>query len=242
VDRTGTAFDFDPPPGPRQGCSAALIYGAACGGSAMGGQPHPAERQGSLPGLIDLHPALLLRSLGVQPPWSCCGDGLDPQIAPTGAPQLLGYSPLELGCSHRAIWWGRSRSKLASSVRALVTPVHRRAWRCCWMWSTTTPAKATRTVPPSAARLCDALYYQQNESSEYQDVTGCGNTIAGHRPLGRRLIHRVDALLALELGIRWLPLLIWASPSPAARTCCRGSAALFEGGSKPIGAQRPEAW
>jgi len=49
--------------------------------------------------------------------------------------------------------------------------------------------------------FCDRLYYQQNAKGDYQDVSGCGNTIAANRPLVRRLILESLRCWATELGI-----------------------------------------
>jgi glycogen operon protein len=47
----------------------------------------------------------------------------------------------------------------------------------------------------------DSLYYQQSIEGYYQDVSGCGNTIAANRPLVRRLILESLRCWATELGV-----------------------------------------
>ncbi|MEC9028655.1 MAG: glycogen-debranching protein, partial [Cyanobacteriota bacterium] len=47
----------------------------------------------------------------------------------------------------------------------------------------------------------DALYYHQNDSGEYLDVSGCGNSIAANRPIVRQLILESMRCWAIELGV-----------------------------------------
>jgi len=69
------------------------------------------------------------------------------------------------------------------------------------------------------AQLAEAFgrrpyYLAERVRARYQDVTGCGTTIAANRPLVRRLIIESMRCWALELGIRWPSASIWAIALP----------------------------
>ena len=44
-------------------------------------------------------------------------------------------------------------------------------------------------------------YYHQDEAENYQDVSGCGNSIAANRPLVRKLILESLRCWAIELEL-----------------------------------------
>jgi len=84
--------------------------------------------------------------------------------------------------------------------------------------------KANQNGPTLSWRALPTPFItSRTRSSEYQDVTGCGNTKSlANRPLGAASDHRVEALLGPELGIDGFRFDL-GIPSPAAEKniCCR---------------------
>ncbi len=194
-------FDFDSAPRPRHSWQRSVIYELHVGGFSHGaGSPTPAERQGSLLGLIDTLP--YLRSLGVTTLELLPVMAFDPQDAPTGRHNYWGYSPLSWMAPHQGYLVGNDPLEARQQVRALVTACHQAGLEVLLDVVYNHTSEGNQNGPTLSWRgFADALYYQQNESSEYQDVTGCGNTIAANRPLVRRLIIESMRCWALELGI-----------------------------------------
>jgi len=73
-------------------------------------------------------------------------------------------------------------------VRALVTACHQAGLEVLLMWSTPHPSEGNHERSnPQLARLCRRpLLQQERVERRYQDVTGCGNTIAATGRLWRR--------------------------------------------------------
>jgi len=189
-------------------------------------------------GLIDTRP-YPLRSLGVTP-WTVCRVMASiPRMHPDGRPQLLGaYSPPKLMAPHQAIGGETMNARARQQVRR---PRHRLspggpggAAAGCVYNHTSEGKPDTVPIPSAWRRLADRLYYQQNESSEYRNVTGCGNTIAANPAAGAgRLISEVDALLPWSWH-RWLPLRSGAIASSRGENMLALSGRRLSRRSKPM--------
>jgi glycogen operon protein len=89
-----------------------------------------------------------------------------------------------------------------AQVRQLVTACHRAGIEVLLDVVYNHTTEGNQDGPTLSWRgFCDRLYYQQSAKGDYQDVSGCGNTIAANRPLVRRLILESLRCWATELGV-----------------------------------------
>lgn len=194
-------FDFVAAPRPRHSWQTTVIYELHVGGLSRGqGSPVAAEHQGSLLGVIDALP--YLRSLGVTALELLPVMAFDPQDAPHGRQNYWGYSPLSWMAPHQGYLVGDDPLAGRQQVRQLVTACHQAGMEVLLDVVYNHTSEGNQDGPTLSWRgLADHLYYHQNSRGDYQDVTGCGNTIAANRPLVRRLLLESMRCWALELGI-----------------------------------------
>lgn len=194
-------FDFTNAPRPRHSWQKSVIYELHVGGFTQGeGCPVPAERQGSLLGLIDTIPHL--KRLGITtvellPVMAFC-----PHDAPAGRQNYWGYSPLSWMAPHPGYLLGDNPCEGRQQMRQLVSACHQAGLEVILDVVYNHTTEGNQTGPTLSWRgFGDRLYYQQNPRGEYQDVSGCGNTIAANRPLAQRLILESLRCWATELGV-----------------------------------------
>ena len=194
-------FDFTRAPRPRHSWQKTLIYELHVAGFSQGeGSPVPPERQGTLLGLIDTIPYLQelgITSVELLPVMAFC-----PHDAPPGRQNYWGYSPLSWMAPHPGYLVGDDPLTARQQVRDLVTACHQAGIEVILDVVYNHTTEGNQAGPTLSWRgFCDPLYYQQNAKGDYQDVSGCGNTIAANRPLVRRLILESLRCWATELGI-----------------------------------------
>ena len=194
-------FDFEAAPRPRHSWQGSVIYELHVGGFTQGpGCPVAPERQGSLLGLIDTLPAL--QELGVTAIELLPMMAFDPADAPPGRINHWGYSPLSWMAPHPDYLLGDDPLAARQQVRQLVSDCHRAGIEVILDVVYNHTTEGNQAGPTLSWRgFCDRLYYQQSARGDYQDVSGCGNTIAANRPLVRRLILESLRCWATELGI-----------------------------------------
>ena len=194
-------FDFEAAPRPRHSWQGSVIYELHVGGFTQGpGCPVAPERQGSLLGLIDTLPAL--QELGVTAIELLPVMAFDPADAPPGRINHWGYSPLSWMAPHPDYLLGDDPLAARQQVRQLVSDCHRAGIEVILDVVYNHTTEGNQAGPTLSWRgFCDRLYYQQSARGDYQDVSGCGNTIAANRPLVRRLILESLRCWATELGI-----------------------------------------
>jgi isoamylase len=194
-------FDFEAAPRPRHSWQRSVIYELHVGGFTQGpGCPVPAERQGSLLGLIDTLPAL--QELGITAIELLPVMAFDPADAPPGRINHWGYSPLSWMAPHPGYLLGDDPLAGREQVRQLVSACHRAGIEVLLDVVYNHTTEGNQAGPTLSWRgFCDRLYYQQSAKGDYQDVSGCGNTIAANRPLVRRLILESLRCWATELGV-----------------------------------------
>ena len=194
-------FDFDAAPRPRHRWQRSVIYELHVAGFSQGeGSPAPAERRGTLLGLIDTLP--YLKSLGITTLELLPVMAFDPQDAPTGRQNYWGYSPLSWMAPHQGYLVGHDPLEARQQVRALVTACHQAGLEVLLDVVFNHTSEGNQEGPTLSWRgFGDSLYYHQTPEGDYLDVTGCGNTVAANRPLVRRLMLEALRCWALELGI-----------------------------------------
>ena len=194
-------FDFVAAPRPRHSWQGSVIYELHVGGFSQGpGCPVAPERQGSLLGLIDTLP--YLQELGITAIELLPVMAFDPADAPPGRINHWGYSPLSWMAPHPGYLLGDDPLAGREQVRQLVSACHRAGIEVLLDVVYNHTSEGNQAGPTLSWRgFCDRLYYQQSPRGDYQDVSGCGNTIAANRPLVRRLILESLRCWATELGI-----------------------------------------
>lgn len=194
-------FDFEAAPRPRHSWQSSVIYELHVGGFTQGvGCPVAPERQGSLLGLIDTLP--YLKALGITAIELLPVMAFDPADAPPGRINHWGYSPLSWMAPHPGYLLGADPLAGREQVRQLVRACHRAGIEVLLDVVYNHTSEGNQAGPTLSWRgFCDRLYYQQSARGDYQDVSGCGNTIAANRPLVRRLILESLRCWATELGV-----------------------------------------
>ena len=194
-------FDFSHAPRPRHSWQKSVIYELHVGGFTQGpGCPVPAQLHGSLLGLIPTIP--YLKDLGITTIELLPVMAFDPNDAPAGRHNYWGYSPLSWMAPHPDYLVGDDPLSGRDQVRQLVTACHRAGIEVLLDVVYNHTTEGNQDGPTLSWRgFCDRLYYQQSAKGDYQDVSGCGNTIAANRPLVRQLILESLRCWATELGI-----------------------------------------
>ena len=194
-------FDFDAAPRPRHRWQRSVIYELHVGGFSRGeGCPVPPERQGTLLGLIETIP--YLQELGVTALELLPVMAFDPQDAPPGRFNHWGYSPVSWMAPHPGYLCSDDPLRARAEVRELVSACHQAGLEVLIDVVYNHTTEGNQAGPTLSWRgLADAHYYHQNARGDYQDVSGCGNSIAANRPLVRRLILESLRCWAVELGV-----------------------------------------
>jgi glycogen operon protein len=194
-------FDFDQAPRPRHTWQRSVIYELHVGGFTQGaGCPVPTEHQGSLLGLINLLPQL--QELGITAIELLPVMAFDPTDAPAGRQNHWGYSPISWMAPHPGYLVGDDPLSGRDQVRQLVSACHRAGIEVILDVVYNHTSEGNQHGPTLSWRgFGDSLYYQQSVEGHYQDVSGCGNTVAANRPLVRRLILESLRCWATELGV-----------------------------------------
>ena len=194
-------FDFDAHPRPRHSWQQTVIYELHIGGFTQRSDSGVApDRQGSLLGVIDKIP--YLKQLGVTTIELLPVQAFDPQDAPPGRDNIWGYSPLSWFAPHQGYVGGGDPMKARDQMRDLVAACHDAGLEVLLdvVYNHTTEGNADGPTL-SWRGFADRTYYHQTDKGNYQDVSGCGNTIAAHHPLSRELILESLRCWALELGV-----------------------------------------
>lgn len=194
-------FDFDAHPRPQHSWQQTVIYELHVGGFTQRSDSNvSSDRQGCLLGVIDKIP--YLKQLGVTTIELLPVQAFDPQDAPPGRDNVWGYSPLSWFAPHQGYISGDDPMMARAQMRQLVAACHDAGLEVMLdvVYNHTTEGNVGGPTL-SWRGFADRTYYHQNEKGDYQDVSGCGNTIAAHKPLSRELILESLRCWALELGV-----------------------------------------
>ena len=194
-------FDFQAAPRPRHSWQRSVIYELHVGGFSRGaGSPVQAEAQGTYLGLIETIP--YLKEMGVTAVELLPVMAFDPDDAPAGRLNYWGYSPLSWMAPHPGYQLGDDPLEIRNQIRALVRACHQAQLEVLVDVVYNHTCEGNQAGPTLSWRgIDDNLYYHQNPKGQYLDVSGCGNTIAAHRPHARRLILESMRCWAMELGV-----------------------------------------
>ncbi|AHF64511.1 Alpha amylase, catalytic subdomain protein [Synechococcus sp. WH 8109] len=194
-------FDFQAHPRPRHSWQSTVIYELHVGGFTRREDAGVAvEHRGTYLGLIEKLP--YLKELGITAvellPVFC----FDPADAPPGRDNVWGYSPLSWFTPHHDYCCSRDPLQARHEVRQLVAACHDAGIEVLLDVVYNHTTEGNRHGPTLSWRGCsDNVYYHQNEDGDYQDVSGCGNSIAANAPITTQLILESMRCWALELGV-----------------------------------------
>ena len=194
-------FDFQSHPRPRHSWQRTVIYELHVGGFTRREDAGVAvEHRGTYLGLIEKLP--YLKELGITAvellPVFC----FDPADAPPGRDNVWGYSPLSWFTPHHGYCSSSDPLQARHEVRQLVAACHDAGIEVLLDVVYNHTTEGNRHGPTLSWRGCsDNVYYHQNEDGDYQDVSGCGNSIAANAPISTQLILESMRCWALELGV-----------------------------------------
>ena len=195
------AFNFTTAPRPRHPWRNTIIYELHAGGMTRGpGAPVPAEERGTLLGLCHLLPRL--KSLGITTiellPLQC----FDPLTAPPGQQNYWGYAPINWFSLHPAYVVGNDPLQARQQMRTFVEACHKEDLEVLVDVVYNHTGEEGANGPTISWRgFGEQLYYFCNDTGCYQDVSGCGNSIAANRPHVQQLILESLRCWAVELGV-----------------------------------------
>ena len=195
------SFDFEAAPRPRHHWRRTVIYELHPGGyTAAADSPAAPALKGTLPGLIATLPRL--HRLGVTTIELLPVAAFDPQDAPNGRLNYWGYSPVNWFTPHQGYVAGDDPMAARRQMRELVTACHQAGIEVLVDVVFNHTCEANRLGPWLSWRgFADRLYYFQDARGRYQDVSGCGNSIAANRPHVCMLILEAMRCWAIELGV-----------------------------------------
>ena len=194
-------FDFQAHPRPRHPWQRTVIYELHVGGFTRREDAGvAAKHRGTYLGLIEKLP--YLKELGITAiellPVFC----FDPADAPPGRDNVWGYSPLSWFTPHHGYCSSSDPLQARHEVRQLVAACHDAGIEVLLDVVYNHTTEGNRHGPTLSWRGCaDNVYYHQNKVGDYQDVSGCGNSIAANAPISTQLILESMRCWALELGV-----------------------------------------
>ena len=194
-------FDFQAHPRPRNSWQRTVIYELHVGGFTRREDSGVAQDQrGTYLGLIEKLP--YLKDLGITAiellPVFC----FDPADAPPGRDNVWGYSPLNWFTPHHGYCSSSDPLQARQEMRHLVAACHDAGIEVLLDVVYNHTTEGNRNGPTLSWRGCaDLTYYHQSATGAYQDVSGCGNSIAANQAISMQLILESMRCWALELGV-----------------------------------------
>ncbi len=194
-------FDFASHPRPRNKWNQSIIYELHVGGfTRKESSGVRKENQGKFLGLIEKLP--YLKELGITAIELLPIYSFDQQDAPYGLNNYWGYSPINWFTPHWEYIVGDDPLEARKEFRELVSACHDEGIEVILDVVYNHTTEGNKEGPILSWRgFAESLYYYQNTEGEYQDVSGCGNSIAANRPLVRQLILESMRCWANELGV-----------------------------------------
>ncbi len=194
-------FDFKSHPRPNHSWNKTIIYELHVGGFTKNMDSDISDsKKGTFIGLIEKIP--YLKNLGITTIELLPVFAFDSSDAPEGLVNYWGYSPINWFTPHQGFVDGCNPLEARKQFKHFVEVCHDNGLEVLIdvVYNHTTegnqngPSISWKNFGPKA-------YYHQDENENYQDVSGCGNSIAANRPLVRKLIIESLRCWAVELGV-----------------------------------------
>ncbi len=194
-------FDFNKYPRPKHSWNKSIIYELHVGGFTSNPKSNVSKSsKGTFLALIEKIPYLLdlgITTIELLPVFS-----FDPYDAPNGQRNYWGYSPLNWFTPHHEFTTDNDPLKARKEFRKLVESCHENGLEVILDVVYNHTTEGGKDGPSISWKgFGDSLYYYQDKKGDYQDVSGCGNSIAANRPLVRHLILESMRCWATELGV-----------------------------------------
>jgi len=194
-------FDFQSHPRPKHEWNKTIIYELHVGGFTKHPDSNISDsKKGTYIGLIEKIP--YLKSIGITSIELLPVFAFDSSDAPEGLENYWGYSPINWFTPHQGFVDGHDPLEARKQFKHLVEVCHDNGLEVFIDVVYNHTTEGNKDGPRiSWKNFGPKTYYHQDENEKYQDVSGCGNTIAANRPLVRKLILESMRCWAIELGV-----------------------------------------
>tara|TARA_Y100001970_G_scaffold194222_1_gene236125 strand:- start:14 stop:1951 length:1938 start_codon:yes stop_codon:yes gene_type:complete len=195
------SFDFKKYPRPKHSWQNTIIYELHVGAFTQELQDSVSkDANGSFLDLIQKIP--YLKSLGITSIELLPVFAFDSNDAPLGRKNFWGYSPINWFTPHIDFSKDKNPLKVRNEFRELVKTCHLNNIEVILDVVFNHTTEGNELGPIISWKGFDKnLYYHIGKKNEFLDVTGCGNTIAAHKPHVRNLIIESLHCWANELGV-----------------------------------------
>ena len=194
-------FNFKSHPRPRHKWNKTIIYELHVGGFTNNSDAElDSQHRGTFIGLKEKIP--YLKSIGITAIELLPVFAFDAQDAPNGLANYWGYSPINWFTPHYEYCTNRDPLEARNEFRDLVETCHDNDLEVIIdvVYNHTTEEGQNGPII-SWKGFGQSIYYHQDSKGNFQDVSGCGNTIAANRPIVRKLIIESIKCWANELGV-----------------------------------------
>jgi len=194
-------FDFKSHPRPKHTWSKTIIYELHVGGFTKNKYSAIRDsKKGTFIGLIEKIP--YLKSIGITAIELLPVFAFDANDAPDGLVNYWGYSPINWFTPHQGFVDGSNPLEARKQFKQLVEVCHDNELEVLIDVVYNHTTEGNQNGPSiSWKNFGPKIYYHQDENENYQDVSGCGNSIAANRPIVRKLILESLKCWAIELGV-----------------------------------------
>ena len=194
-------FDFKSHPRPKHSWNKTIIYELHVGGFTKSNDSSISEsKKGTFLGLIEKIP--YLKSLGITTIELLPVFAFDSNDAPEGLVNYWGYSPINWFTPHQDFVDSCNPLEARRQFKKLVEVCHDNELEVLIDVVYNHTTEGNQNGPSiSWKNFGPKTYYHQDDKENYQDVSGCGNSIAANRPLVRKLILESLRCWAIELGV-----------------------------------------
>ncbi len=194
-------FDFKSHPRPKHPWNKTIIYELHVGGFTKNSDSNISEsKKGTFIGLIEKIP--YLKGLGITSIELLPVFAFDSSDAPKGLVNYWGYSPINWFTPHQGFVDTCNPLEARKQFKQLVEVCHDNGLEVLIDVVYNHTTEGNQNGPKiSWKNFGSKTYYHQDDNGNYQDVSGCGNSIAANRPVVRRLILESLRCWATELGV-----------------------------------------